>query len=127
MCIATKYLNELESMISNIEKDFQKLREEAQKYDKELAEYYHTVEHKVFNAAEGYYIAKELQILLRKRRLVKNELSSMDSLIKTLGLGNLHNKLTHSTKHVEKVRKKNKDYTEGWDIDSTFVDELILH
>lgn len=56
MCLASKYLNELEQMLSKVDEDFKKLSVKQSEYDQRLSEHYHKMETMNFNACEGYYL-----------------------------------------------------------------------
>jgi hypothetical protein len=75
MCYA---YNSIALQIKQLEGAFSKLNEDLSQCDRDLSQFYHDVEVKSFNAAEGYYIAKDLQQILHKRRklnLNKNKLA----------------------------------------------------
>ncbi len=77
MCLASKYINNLEEALNDIEVAKKDLCEKMQNYDKQINEFYHELETKNFNAAEGYYLSKRLQEILQKRRVVKKEINKL--------------------------------------------------
>jgi hypothetical protein len=81
MCFAYKsvanHIQQLEEKLKNMSKDISEC-------DKSLVNFYHDVEAKKFNACEGYYIAKDLQRILLKRRKVKYEYNQIRALIEQL-------------------------------------------
>lgn len=78
MCFASKTID---TQLQEVENFKSKYFQQLSQIDKELSEYYHDLEGKKFNAAEGYYIAKGLQSILHKRRKIKFELNQLHSLI----------------------------------------------
>ncbi len=77
MCLASKYINNLEEALGDIEDLKNDLCKQMEKYDNEINKFYHDLETKSFNAAEGYYLSKQLQELLQKRRVVKKEINKL--------------------------------------------------
>lgn len=70
--------------IQQLEGTLTRLRDDMSHCDRSLANFYHGVEAKKFNASEGYYIAKDLQDILLKRRKVKFEVHQIKSLLDQL-------------------------------------------
>lgn len=71
MCLASKYLNQLENVVKEMDCDYKKLSAKQSEYDNNMVELYHKIETTNFNACEGYYFTKQLQEILRKRRSSK--------------------------------------------------------
>lgn len=127
MCIASKRLNELNKVLNGIKEDTMKLRQKVSEYDKSLSNLYHKIEMANFNAAEGYYLAKEMQILLQKRRIVKDEVHRMEYLFKCVSDGALHNKLKQTSNKIDKARKRSKEWKQGFKIDMDTFELEMLH
>lgn len=127
MCIASKYVEVLKETLKNVTKDHRKLSDQLSKYDKEVSEIYHMIETEKFDAARGYCLSKQLQTKLRERRIIKHEMARLSSLKQTLNIEQLHNTIEKTKGNISKLKNKNKEYTVDWDIDSSFIDELILH
>lgn len=83
MCLATKLL---ETQIKQLELENRNLLSQFSGVDKQLSEFYHKVEVMKFNAVEGFFLAKELQVILHKRRNLKFQQCQISSLI------NLHSR-----------------------------------
>jgi hypothetical protein len=116
MCLASKYLNQLNEVAKGIEDDYKKLSMKQSEYDISISELYHKIEASNFNACEGYYFSKQLQELLRKRRAIKNEIVRLNSLKDTLNLRNsLNNKnLNRSKQSLNKIIKNTTKYQCDW-------------
>jgi prefoldin subunit 5 len=123
MCLASKYLGEIESVITRIEKDKKVLSERLSQLDKELSNVYHKIEVSRFNACEGYYLAKQLQEVLHKRRIVKDELTRFRSLKDSLGLNN--QKIDSSKKNLTKHKNEAAVWKKNWN--HTYTLEEVLH
>lgn len=124
MCKASKYVNEIDRIIRQIQSDRSKLGSKLSEYDKEISRIYHKIETMKFNACEGYYLSKELQTVLHKRRLVKNEGDKLKSLLQSLGaLSNVKN----AKNNVNKLIKKHKDYTYEFGISFDDIKDEIFH
>jgi len=120
MCKATEYLKELDVLVNNINKEFNILSKKQSEYDTKLSEYYHQIENANFNACEGYKLTKQLQQLLRKRRIVKDELFRLNSLRQTLNIVAMNNSIIKSKKNIEKSKKHSDQYKKNWKYTYTF-------
>ena len=114
MCLASKYIGELESLSQRIKNDFEVLRKKLSDQDKLISEKYHIIECANFNACEGYYLAKELQELLRQRRVIKDELNRMNTLSISLKAQKLDSNLNKTKGNIKKAKQKNSEYKEDW-------------
>ena len=66
-------IREIQSLMSD---DYiAKLSKKMSEADKNVSNVYHQIEYQNFNACEGYKLAKKMQIALRERRSVKNEMA----------------------------------------------------
>lgn len=64
---ARELYNKLEELTSEYVAEKKKLEKMQSRLDKEINKFYHNLESRGnFNAAEGYYIAKDLQELLKR-------------------------------------------------------------
>lgn len=88
MCIASDHLTSLTEVIDKITADFQALNKLQSGYDKELSAKYHEIESATFNVVQGYKLAKEIQMILQKRRAIKGEFARLHSMVSVLkGIG----------------------------------------
>jgi signal recognition particle GTPase len=124
MCKASKYLSELDNLVNNINKDFELLSKKQSEYDSMLSDIYHKIENANFNACEGYYLTKQLQELLRKRRVVKDEFSRLNTLRQLLG-NSLHKQINNSKQSIGKAKKKSQTWQQEWKY--TYTLEEALH
>jgi hypothetical protein len=127
MCLASKYLSEIDSIITNIKSDMNKLNCKQSEYDKRISEIYHKLETKKFNACEGYYISKELQDVLRKRRLVKQELFRMRDIYNTLAVESLNCKLPKAKKNIKKSNDLSKEWNDKFGFSFNDIEDEVLH
>jgi uncharacterized protein (UPF0335 family) len=102
MCLATDILNE---QIEGLVVKRNKLNEDVSKVDKKLSEFYHGIEAKKFNACEGFYIAKDLQKILRQRRNIKFQHMQISQLVELY-----QNNLSRLKKNEKKYFSVVKDY-----------------
>ena len=116
MCIDSKYVNELEVLLRNIANDIEILRLKQSEYDKKLSDHYHKVETAKFNAAEGYYLSKNLQKILQERRLIKDELYRLKRLHSTLGVTAVESNLTKAKTVVHEAKDRCKKWHTGFDL-----------
>ncbi|MGD6876988.1 hypothetical protein [Bacillus infantis] len=126
MCLASKYLGEIEKVITDLRKDKAKLQRKQSEYDKKLSEYYHKLETAKFNACEGYYKTKELQSLLQKRRLVKHELHRMNQIEKYLSKS-LSDRIENARNVLNESIDYNAEYTQNFSIRFSDIEEEVLH
>ncbi|WP_397331800.1 hypothetical protein [Paenibacillus sp. JSM ZJ436] len=104
------------TMINQINEDKVRLTKLQSKYDLKVSNLYHEMETKNFNASEGFKKYKELQVILRERRIVKNELSSIQALLSTLNVKAFESQIHKSLAKVKKYDESNEKYTDGWNI-----------
>lgn len=123
MCKASKYINELESLTSRIQSDYDKLTKKLSDYDTILSSKYHQLENANFNACEGYYYAKDMQEVLRKRRVIKNELSKLQILHASLKNQNLHSTISKTKKSIHKSTSSGNKFIGKWQHDYN-IEEL---
>ena len=85
------------------------------KTDKEISKIYHELETTNFDASQGYFYAKSLQSLLRKRRFIKTEIDKIHSTNKELK--QIKKLVQQSEKKVLNKQNQYESYSEGWDLD----------
>lgn len=103
MCIASERLKEFKNYIYILKQDRTRLEKQLGKIDKERSQLYHIIENTYFNASRGYCLAKQLQTVLHKRRKIKEEIDTLNSLIM-----NLNNNLKTTDSNVNKIKAKIK-------------------
>jgi predicted RNase H-like nuclease (RuvC/YqgF family) len=124
--LASKYLKEFDSVVTNIKSDISKLQKKQSQYDKRISEIYHKLETMKFNACEGYYISKELQDILRKRRLVKQELYRMNGICNTLPLDSFKKKLPMAKADLKKSNDLSKEWNDTFGFSFDDIEEEII-
>lgn len=125
MCKASQYLNELDSIVRNIDRDYSRLSKKQSEYDLLLSDQYHKIELANFNACEGFYLTKQLQEILRKRRVIKDEMLRLESLRQTINIGSVHNAINKSKKNIEKHKKAAIEWKKDWK--HTYTLEELVH
>jgi hypothetical protein len=127
MCLASKYLNQLDNVIKDMNCDYKKLSVKLSEYDSLISEHYHKIETTNFNACEGYYLTKQLQEILRKRRVIKHEMERLNSMQMTLGIKNnlTDEKLNNSKKRIKQLSNRSCKYQQDWKY--TYTLEEILN
>lgn len=127
MCLASKYIGQIEEMLVNLKSDIKKLSIKQSEYDKTVNEYYHKLETTKFNACEGYYIAKNFQEVLQKRRLVKSELYRMQHLYDNLKIQSVDEKLPQVKKMVNKSKSRGKEWCTNFNYSFSDIEEEVMH
>ena len=122
MCIASKFINELQSMSDRIKNELEKMNKLQSRYDKEISNLYHKIELNNFNAAEGYYFSKDLQTILRKRRMVKLEIQKLTSLQHTV---NIHSLPIKAKSNLKKIHKNESKWKSEWK-ENYQLEDLLL-
>jgi hypothetical protein len=125
MCKASKYLEEMSELLQRVKSDYDSLVQKLSYYDTLISEHYHKIEVMNFNACEGYYLSDQLQKLLRKRRIVKDEMSRLNTLKQTLDFSKMHNSINHSKQCINKAKKKTEKWQQDWKY--TYTLEEVLH
>lgn len=127
MCLASKYLNEINSIVTNLKSDMDKLGNKQSHYDKRINEIYHKLETTKFNACEGYYISKDLQETLRKRRLVKAEYFRMKGIYDTLRIEMFDKQLPKANANVKKSIDVSKNWVDKFGFNFSDIEDEVLH
>lgn len=125
MCKASKHLEELNTVINSIKNDHKLLSEKVSHYDTLLSDHYHRIETMNFNACEGYYLTKQLQEILRKRRIIKDEFSRVNTLMQTLEITRMNTAINKSKQSIHKAKKKSAEWQQDWKY--VYLLEEILH
>ena len=128
MCIANKFLTRFEELSNELEAEFQRLLKLRAEYDKKISDHYHKVETAKFNAAEGYYLAKELQHIARQRRIIKNELYKVRNLREMMKMDTVMEDTSKARRSLTKIHKheKKSDWCNEWKNDYR-VEDLPVH
>jgi hypothetical protein len=112
MCYASKYSKELEMLILNIKGSYEKMKERYAELNEQFNQKYHELETRSsFNAAEGFYIAKDMQDILQKRRLAKHEMQRLELLMARVQPNALLKSVTQAGLKINKTKKLNEEYT----------------
>ncbi|PLR72162.1 hypothetical protein [Bacillus sp. UMB0728] len=127
MCLASKYFDQIEVMLKAIDGDIEKLCKKQAEYDRMINQYYHHLETTKFNACEGYYIAKNFQTELQKRRLVKGELSRLQTLKEALQSQAVNKSLHKAKSTVKKSKEKGRKWCKNFNFTFSDIEEEIMH
>lgn len=127
MCLASRHINSIEEILKGIEDDHAKLVKKLSEYDKTISNIYHDLETRKFNAAEGYYIAKDLQDIVQKRRLVKDELYRLRELHKSLEATCLNEKIPQIKKATKKAKNRAKNWCKNFNFTFSDIEEEVMH
>ena len=104
MCKAIEYSAKLLDTYEEIEKDFNRLTQKLSKYDKMQEVILHKIENDKFSACDGYKLAKEIKDIREQRRLVKNEITPLSLLKKSIE--EQKNNLIKVNKSIESSARK---------------------
>lgn len=112
MCYASKYSKELEMLILNVKGSHEKMKARYLELNEQFNQKYHELETRSsFNAAEGFYIAKDLQDILQKRRLAKHEMQRLELLMAKIQPNALLKSVTQAGLNINKSKKSCEEYT----------------
>jgi len=117
--IVNDYIGKIETLMQKYDQDCQKLAERQSYYDKLISEHYHKVETMKFNACEGYHLSKQLQELLQKRRVIKNEMYRLNILKK-----NINSTLGDSRVSLEECTQRQREWQKNWKHEYTLEEVL---
>ena len=126
MCLASKFISEMQSIADRINVEFDKLSKLNSQLDKEISGIYHRIEQSNFNAYEGWLFSKELQIALRKRREVKHEISRLHTLRREIDIPALKSNIQTAQSKVIKSKIENDTYKDHWQ-ERYRVEDLQIH
>jgi|GEM_PF-4102660 len=123
MCLAVKYGNVLIETINKMKEDYESLIALQSEYDKKVSNIYHDIETNNFNASVGFKKYKELQKVLRERRVIKHELAKIQRLHQSLSATQMESKISKIVKNVGRIDDENESYRDGWGIR---VEEILI-
>lgn len=109
MCKASKRHSELVSFHDGIRKDLDLASKRVQEWDKKLSDHYHMIEVSKFDAARGYYLAKQLQDILKERREAKVEYARLNTFMQHLSP--IKKVIDNAKKSIERNIKKQERYS----------------
>jgi site-specific DNA-cytosine methylase len=81
MDTAIDYLCRMVEVLNQAKADFNDYSKKLSLLDKEMQDVLHNIENEVFDAAKGYYFAKQLKDIRNRRRTVKNNHELLQILI----------------------------------------------
>jgi predicted nucleic acid-binding Zn-ribbon protein len=116
MCLAKDHLEAINNVMSNLERDYELLKSKQSELDAKLSTMYHEVEVLKFSGVGGYKKLRQLQILLRERRVVKHELAQMQQVMHHITPKSIIEKIHKTSGNVGKSDAGNQAYRIGWNI-----------
>lgn len=84
MCKAKDYIENFIDSVENAKEDYNKKKEELKTIESELFDITHFIENENCNVLQGYYYFKAFKLLRNRRRVLKNELQTLEILNNTL-------------------------------------------
>lgn len=123
---AIEHMTKLEEVVVGIKDDYRKLKSKLIELDQDISSFYHRLEHENFNAVEGFYRAKEIQELYRKRRVVKQEIYDLNRVNDHI-VPNLpnHTRVMNTSKKLKESFKDSLEYRKDWKY-QVDVNELLV-
>jgi hypothetical protein len=116
MCLAKKYINDFGNLHQSLLDDQSKLTTMLSEVDRKISQIYHKIETSKFNAAEGFWYAKQLQRALQERRVIKNEFYNLKHLADCLNGLKLKTKLNEREQKLKHYLSKQENYTSNFDV-----------
>lgn len=107
-------LNILHNKLLDIENYGRQMNQSLSRTDKEISKIYHDLETTNFNASQGYFFAKRLQTLLRRRRFIKTEIDKLKSTNKEFQ--QIKELIHQSEQKMMSKQNRYEVYSEGWNI-----------
>lgn len=115
MSKATELVVQLHDTLNEIESEYNRMRNLVSQYDQELSKAYHEIEVRDrVNVVQGFDIYRELKKILRKRRIVKNELHYYESIITAIDIFRVKGAANRAKKNINKLKQKHLEYTSDW-------------
>lgn len=118
----TSYINDLVVLKSEAESYHKELKVKLSEIDKLVSSKYHEIELATFNVVKGYKMLKELQTILRQRRVLKNEIVKTERLmqfvVSPIDLENIEITKNKMKRDDEKLMK----YSGNWGIT---IDDIL--
>lgn len=105
-------LNILHNKLLEIENYGRQMNQSLSRTDKEISKIYHDLETTNFNASQGYFFAKRLQTLLRRRRFIKTEIDKLKSTNKEFQ--QIKELIHQSEQKIVSKQNRYEVYSEGW-------------
>ena len=99
MCRAKDYIENFIDSVEQSQKDYDEMKQDLDKVERQITDVEHFIENDNFNIIQGYYYSKALKKLRNKRRILKNELETLEI------LNNVFNK----TINIDFYKKAQKD------------------
>jgi len=80
MCLARDYIDNFVSSVEKAQNDYNKLEQELTKVNRQIVDLEHFIENEKFNVLQGFYFSASIKILRNRRRIIKNELETLQIL-----------------------------------------------
>ncbi|MGG0793680.1 hypothetical protein ABE137_06700 [Brevibacillus laterosporus] len=103
MCRTVELANTLVSTLEELSLLEESTRKELSFLDKKISDAYHDMENLKFNACQGYKVAKHLQEILQKRRIIKHECHCIQSVMTSLDVVKMRNKAISMKQRVDSI------------------------
>jgi hypothetical protein len=84
MCVAKNYIDKFIDSVEGAMEDYNNKKDELKKVEGELLDIMHFIENENCNVLQGYYYFKAFKMLRNRRRILKNELKTLEILNNTL-------------------------------------------
>lgn len=109
-------MDELNSLVKRHDHEFNQLKVERFELEKVISKIYHTVEHNNFSDSEGIYLIRQLQDVLRHRRVIKNQLDGLSKVRNNLKMHDFKNHIDAANVSMERadMHEAIDDWQEGW-------------
>lgn len=112
MMDAKSHIENLSATYKSIKADFDKANKAVSEVDRELSDKYHEIElSKSFNVVQGYKHAKEIQEILKKRRILKGEAARMNAIMGVIKSMQFEENLSQMGQRLTKSLKKHAEIT----------------
>ena len=128
MCLASKFLTRFEELTCEMETEYQRLKKLEHLYNEKLSNFYHQMETAKFNAVEGYYKAKEIQDIVRQRRVIKDEIYRLKCVRDKMKLTAIieRSKATRDTLNDIHKHREEHSWSNEW-ADDYRIEDLQIH
>lgn len=117
MSLAKNYIDQLHKLNKTVSGTFEGLTRMQSSIDKELSVVYHEIEREEIDVYNGYLYAKRLQEVLKRRRVVKDEIARLSSFKSTL-----ENTVKDDDSRYERVAKKSEEVRNSLNVTMTIND-----
>lgn len=110
MCKSLELTETILNTFVQIEKEFKNLKDEIESTNDETQDILHDIELSNFNAAEGYFMAKKIQDVRRRRRQAKDEMEKLNMIYTYISQNqNIRQKLLDISRKI-KTREENQQH-----------------